>query len=92
MYEELNMLSPMVPTREFCFLRYCRHLEQGLWAIADVSVDLSREIQFQTHSGTRRLPSGCLIQEIPNGYSKVYLETCGTLSSVSQFSQIIIRI
>ncbi|KAJ4753197.1 Homeobox-leucine zipper protein ROC8 [Rhynchospora pubera] len=71
MYEELHVLSPVVPTREFCFLRYCRQIEQGLWAIADVSVDLSREIQFSTPPSTRRLPSGCLIQEIPNGYSKI---------------------
>ncbi|KAJ3700297.1 hypothetical protein LUZ61_004002 [Rhynchospora tenuis] len=71
MYEELHVLSPVVPTREFCFLRYCRQVEQGLWAIADVSVDLSREIQFSTPPSTRRLPSGCLIQEIPNGYSQI---------------------
>ncbi|KAJ6672742.1 HOMEOBOX-LEUCINE ZIPPER PROTEIN MERISTEM L1 [Salix viminalis] len=38
MYEELQVLSPLVPSREFCILR---------------------------------LPSGCLIQDMPNGYSKV---------------------
>lgn len=71
MYEELLVLSPVVPTREFCFLRYCRQIEQGLWAIADVSVDLSRQSQFAAPSSSRRLPSGCLIQDISNGYSKV---------------------
>ncbi|KAJ3695947.1 hypothetical protein LUZ60_001324 [Juncus effusus] len=75
MYEELHVLSPVVPTREFCFLRYCRQIEQGLWAVADVSVDLSsrdnNSNQFSPPSRTRRLPSGCLIQEIPNGCSKV---------------------
>ncbi|XP_072952690.1 homeobox-leucine zipper protein ROC8-like [Typha angustifolia] len=71
MYEELHVLSPVVPTREFCFLRYCQQIEQGLWVIADVSVDLPRENQYSTPSRSRRLPSGCLIQDVPNGYSKV---------------------
>nr|CAB3447983.1 unnamed protein product [Digitaria exilis] len=47
MYEELHVMSPVVPTREFCFLRYCRQIEHGLWAIADVSVDLQpRDARF----------------------------------------------
>ncbi|PIA26703.1 hypothetical protein AQUCO_09100087v1 [Aquilegia coerulea] len=69
MYEELQVLSPLVSTREFYFLRYCQQLEQGLWAISDVSFE-SRQNQFSSpHS--RRLPSGCLIQDMPNGYSKI---------------------
>nr|CAD1827139.1 unnamed protein product [Ananas comosus var. bracteatus] len=71
MYEELHVLSPVVPTREFHFLRYCRQIDQGLWAIADVSLDLNRENQFNSPLRSRRLPSGCLIQDMPNGYSKV---------------------
>nr|XP_019704584.1 homeobox-leucine zipper protein ROC8 [Elaeis guineensis] len=71
MYEEMQVLSPVVPTREFYFLRYCQQMEQGLWAIADVSVELSRANQFVPPFRSRRLPSGCLIQDMPNGYSKV---------------------
>ncbi|KAG9457672.1 hypothetical protein H6P81_002180 [Aristolochia fimbriata] len=71
MYEELQVLSPLVPTREFYFLRYCQQIEQGLWAIVDVSFDFSSMNQFVTPSRSRRLPSGCLIQDMPNGYSKV---------------------
>ncbi|XP_068662098.1 homeobox-leucine zipper protein ROC8-like [Aristolochia californica] len=71
MYQELQVLSPLVPTREFYFLRYCQQIEQGLWAIADVSFDLSSMDQFVTPSRSRRLPSGCLIQDMPNGYSKI---------------------
>ncbi|XP_058108436.1 homeobox-leucine zipper protein ROC8-like [Magnolia sinica] len=71
MYEELQVLSPLVPTREFYFLRYCQQIEQGSWAIADVSFDISRVNQFIPQSRSRRLPSGCLIQDMPNGYSKV---------------------
>ncbi|KAJ7975330.1 Homeobox leucine zipper protein [Quillaja saponaria] len=51
MYEELQVLSPLVPTREFYILRYYNHFAS----------------QCQSH----RLPSGCLIQDLPNGYSKV---------------------
>lgn len=71
MYEELQVLSPLVPTREFYFLRCCQQIEQGLWAIADVSIDYSRINQFVPPSRSRRLPSGCLIQDMPNGYSKI---------------------
>ncbi|KAK1301956.1 Homeobox-leucine zipper protein ROC8 [Acorus calamus] len=69
MNEELQVLSPLVATREFNFLRYCQQIEPGLWAIADVSVDLSSRETMR--SAYRKLPSGCLIQEMPNGNSKV---------------------
>ncbi|KAE8726567.1 Homeobox-leucine zipper protein MERISTEM L1 [Hibiscus syriacus] len=68
MYEELQVLSPLVSTREFYILRYCQQIEQGLWAIVNVSYDLP---QFAAQCRSHRLPSGCLIQDMPNGYSKV---------------------
>ncbi|KAL6635204.1 hypothetical protein ACP70R_027875 [Stipagrostis hirtigluma subsp. patula] len=71
MFEELHVMSPVVPTREFCFLRYCRQIEHGLWAIADVSVDLHRDARFGASSRSCRRPSGCLIADMANGYSKV---------------------
>ncbi|KAF8398836.1 hypothetical protein HHK36_014699 [Tetracentron sinense] len=71
MFEELQVLSPLVPTREFYFLRYCQQIEQDLWAIVDVSFDFSQVNQFVSPSRSHRLPSGCLIQDLPNGYSKV---------------------
>uniref|UniRef100_A0ACD5ZAW9 Uncharacterized protein n=1 Tax=Avena sativa TaxID=4498 RepID=A0ACD5ZAW9_AVESA len=72
MYEELHVMTPVVPTRELCFLRYCRQIEQGLWAIADVSVDLQRDARYGAPPPrSRRLPSGCLIADMSNGYSKV---------------------
>ncbi|XP_062221849.1 homeobox-leucine zipper protein ROC8-like isoform X1 [Phragmites australis] len=73
MYEELHVMSPVVPTRDFCFLRYCRQIEHGLWAIADISVDLQqRDARFGAPpSRSCRLPSGCLIADMANGYSKV---------------------
>ncbi|XP_058078884.1 homeobox-leucine zipper protein ROC8-like [Magnolia sinica] len=71
MHEELQVLSPLISTREFYFIRYCQQIEQGLWAIVDVSFDISRVNQFISPSRSRRRPSGCFIQDMPNGYSKV---------------------
>ncbi|CAI9113299.1 OLC1v1013872C1 [Oldenlandia corymbosa var. corymbosa] len=71
MYEELQVLSPFVPPRELYFLRFCQQIEQGSWAIVDVSYELPQDIQFPSPGKTYRLPSGCLIQDMPNGYSKV---------------------
>ncbi|KAK9278927.1 hypothetical protein L1049_028508 [Liquidambar formosana] len=71
MYAELQVLSPLLSTREFYFLRYCQQIEQGLWAIVDISYDFPQENQFASQCRSHRLPSGCLIQDMPNGYSKV---------------------
>ncbi|XP_038725108.1 homeobox-leucine zipper protein HDG11-like [Tripterygium wilfordii] len=68
MYEELQALSPLVPTREFYVLRYCQQIEQGLWAIVNISYDFP---QLASQCRSHKLPSGCLIQDMPNGYSKV---------------------
>ncbi|KAK7291321.1 hypothetical protein RIF29_06366 [Crotalaria pallida] len=71
MYEELQVLSPLVSTREFYFLRYCQQIEQGLWAIVDVSYDFPQDNQSVPQFRSHRLPSGCFIQDMPNGYSQV---------------------
>lgn len=64
-------MTPVVPTRELSFLRYCKQIEQGLWAIADVSLDGQRDAHYGMPSRSRRMPSGCLIADMSNGYSKV---------------------
>ncbi|XP_038710900.1 homeobox-leucine zipper protein PROTODERMAL FACTOR 2-like isoform X2 [Tripterygium wilfordii] len=68
MTAEFQVPSPLVPTREYYFLRYSKQHPDGTWAVVDVSLDSLRPIPM---SGGRRRPSGCLIQELPNGYSKV---------------------
>ncbi|CAA0216105.1 unnamed protein product [Arabidopsis thaliana] len=68
MIEELQVLSPLVTTREFCVLRYCQQIEHGTWAIVNVSYEFP---QFISQSRSYRFPSGCLIQDMSNGYSKV---------------------
>ena len=69
MYAEMHILSPLVVPREFCFLRYCQQIEAGVWIVADVSYDYRNENILPSRSW--RFPSGCMIQETLNGFSKV---------------------
>uniref|UniRef100_A0ACD5THU4 Uncharacterized protein n=1 Tax=Avena sativa TaxID=4498 RepID=A0ACD5THU4_AVESA len=77
MQAEVQFLSPLVPAREVVFFRYCvRNAEEGSWTIVDFPADGFQEEllqQQQTCSVVRcrRRPSGCIIQDAPNGYSRV---------------------
>ncbi|CAO2186850.1 unnamed protein product [Urochloa humidicola] len=70
MTAEFQMPSPLVPTRESQFVRYCKQHTDGSWAVVDVSLDGLRAGGAVGARGRRR-PSGCLIREMPNGYSRV---------------------
>lgn len=69
MREEMHVLSPLVPSREFYFLRYCHQVEANVWVIADVSVDCMKENNHDPNCW--RFPSGCMIQGISNGMCQV---------------------
>ncbi|KAI5336356.1 hypothetical protein L3X38_015623 [Prunus dulcis] len=70
MYEQMHILSPLVLSRDFYFLRHCQQIEIGTWVIVDVSYDFPKETSAcQTRSW--RLPSGCMIKDMHNGCSKV---------------------
>ncbi|KAJ3680138.1 hypothetical protein LUZ60_016416 [Juncus effusus] len=73
MHAELQVLSPLVPIREMNFLRFCKQLGEGCWAIVDVSIDGLKEnpSSLADNMKSTRLPSGCLVQDLPNGYCKV---------------------
>ncbi|XP_010278578.1 PREDICTED: homeobox-leucine zipper protein ANTHOCYANINLESS 2-like isoform X2 [Nelumbo nucifera] len=73
MHAELQVLSPLVPIREVKFLRFCKQHAEGVWAVVDVSIDhILRETSNEpVFVSCRRLPSGCVVQDMPNGYSKV---------------------
>ena len=74
MHAELQVLSPLVPVREVNILRFCKQHAEGVWAVVDVSIDTIRETPgAPTFVNCRRLPSGCVVQDMPNGYSKVIL-------------------
>ncbi|XP_019250149.1 PREDICTED: homeobox-leucine zipper protein HDG2-like isoform X2 [Nicotiana attenuata] len=67
-FAEFQVPFPQVPTRDCYFVRYCKRSVDGIWAVVDVSLDYLRATPT---ASCRRRPSGCLIQAMPNGYSKV---------------------
>lgn len=68
MTAEFQVPSPLVPTRESYYVRYCKQHADETWAVVDVSLD---NLRYSPAVKCRRRPSGCLIKEMPNGYSKV---------------------
>ncbi|KAK9145354.1 hypothetical protein Sjap_005257 [Stephania japonica] len=71
MRAELQVLSPLVPIREVNFLQFCKQHAEGVWAVVDVSIDADQDASNPSNFLTsRRLPSGCVVQDMPNGYSK----------------------
>ncbi|KAJ1375782.1 START domain [Sesbania bispinosa] len=74
MHAEVHVISPLVPVREVNFLRFCKQHAEGVWAVVDVSIDTIRENSgAPSFVNCRRLPSGCVVQDMPNGYSKYIL-------------------
>ncbi|KAK4375052.1 hypothetical protein RND71_005729 [Anisodus tanguticus] len=69
---ELQIICDLIPVREVKFLRFCQQYVEDIWAIVDVSIDTIQEGSLQCDIGNcRRLPSGCIVKDMPNGYSKV---------------------
>lgn len=71
MFEQMHILSPLVASREFLFVRYCRQVDPSTWVIVDASCDCFKEVQDAPSTRSRRLPSGSMIQCLPKGNSKV---------------------
>ncbi|KAG6754494.1 hypothetical protein POTOM_042533 [Populus tomentosa] len=70
---EFQLISPFVPVRQVKFLRLCKHLTEGVWAVVDVSIDANQEnLNAQAPVTCKRLPSGCIIQDMNNGCSKLF--------------------
>ncbi|KAL3632976.1 hypothetical protein CASFOL_025960 [Castilleja foliolosa] len=71
MFAEIQMLTPMVATREVCFIRHCKQINANKWAIVDISVDRADDsIEASLHK-CRKRPSGCIIEDTSNGHCKV---------------------
>ncbi|KAL5081785.1 hypothetical protein RYX36_010206 [Vicia faba] len=68
MNAEFHLPSPVVPTRECCFARYCKQFSPNDWAVVDVSLE---DLFPYPSNNFRKRPSGCLIKGMPNGGSKV---------------------
>ncbi|CAN6461037.1 unnamed protein product [Victoria cruziana] len=72
MHAEFQFPTPLVPTRECYFLRFCQQSPDGTWLVVDFPVDgFNESVQMPFAPLYRRRPSGLLIQDVPNGYSKV---------------------
>lgn len=74
MYAELQVLSPLVPTREGYFLRYVKqNAEARKWMIVDFPVNglIKPASSNTTTDQYRRMPSGCIIKDMSNGYSQI---------------------
>lgn len=71
MYAELQMMTPMVPTREVYFVRCCKQLSPEQWAIVDVSIDRLEDNIDASLTKCRKRPSGCIIEDKSNGHCRV---------------------
>ncbi|KAD4889286.1 hypothetical protein E3N88_21359 [Mikania micrantha] len=71
MFFELQMLTPLVVTREVYFVRYSKQLNADRWAIADISIDNVEKNIDASLARCRKRPSGCIIEDKSNGHCKV---------------------
>ncbi|GAU44802.1 hypothetical protein TSUD_291950 [Trifolium subterraneum] len=72
MHAEIQLPSPFVPVRQYSFLRFCKQHAEGVWVVADVSVDLGRNgPNGNSYMSSKKLPSGCILQDLPNGLCKI---------------------
>ncbi|KAH0748413.1 hypothetical protein KY290_027645 [Solanum tuberosum] len=68
----LQIISNVVHVHEIQFLHFYQKHAEGTWIIVDVYIDTIKEGSEQYKiEKCRRLPSGCIIQDVSNGYSKV---------------------
>jgi hypothetical protein len=81
------MPTPLVNIRESQFARYCKQIGPGTWGVVDVSLDSLFPYPLVIF---RRRPSGCLIVEMPDGYSKV--STCANWKSIPFCSLLELRL
>ncbi|KAK1419784.1 hypothetical protein QVD17_29116 [Tagetes erecta] len=66
MKAEIQIVSSLVPVRVVQFIRLAKKRAEGVWIVVDLSTDYGIEGQL-----TRRCPSGCIIHDMSNGFSKV---------------------
>ncbi|KAG7018323.1 Homeobox-leucine zipper protein GLABRA 2, partial [Cucurbita argyrosperma subsp. argyrosperma] len=73
MFAEVQMLTPLVSTREMYFIRHCKQLDAERWAIIlDVSIENVEDNNIDVSLVKyRKRPSGCIIKDESNGHCKV---------------------
>ncbi|CAL5185284.1 unnamed protein product [Lathyrus oleraceus] len=86
MQAELQLPSPLVPVRQYTFLRYSKKHAEGVWVVVDVSIDIGRNAaNGSPFMSCRRLPSGCILQDMPNGLCQI------TLVDHSQYDESVVH-
>ncbi|XP_059071630.1 homeobox-leucine zipper protein ROC7-like [Cryptomeria japonica] len=71
MYAELQILSPLFPTRHISFLRFSQQPTNGMCIVVDFSLENLNYSISPSVGWYHKHPSGCVIQDMPNGCSKV---------------------
>jgi homeobox-leucine zipper protein len=85
MNADMWVQSPRLRNRSVNFLRYSKMTAEGHWAVMDVSIDgilgledsgkadlnVDNNVMNALQKGCRLLPSGCLVEDMGNGYCKV---------------------
>ncbi|XP_021742730.1 homeobox-leucine zipper protein HDG8-like [Chenopodium quinoa] len=71
-YQKMHILSPIISPREYILLQHCQQIKIGMWVIVNVSYN-KFEGSDRSYSSTYywNHPSGWMIEELPNGFSKV---------------------
>ncbi|CAJ2666643.1 unnamed protein product [Trifolium pratense] len=69
MHAEIQLPTPLVPVREYRFIRFCKqHAEGNKWAVVDVPIDFYRDgPNGNPNLSCKRLPSGCILEDMPYG-------------------------
>ncbi|CAD6264044.1 unnamed protein product [Miscanthus lutarioriparius] len=73
---DLSVESPRPPLRSMKFLRISKQTKNGGFVVVDVSINGVHRVHEQEssqnkHTSCRLLPSGCLVQDIGDGYCQV---------------------
>ena len=73
---DLSVESPRPPLRSMKFLRISKQTKNGGFVVVDVSINGVHRVDEQEssqnkHTSCRLLPSGCLVQDIGDGYCQV---------------------
>ncbi|XP_048636223.1 homeobox-leucine zipper protein HDG8 isoform X1 [Brassica napus] len=85
-WEQLHILSPLVPPREFMIVRCCQQIGEGLWIIADVSQDSQHIFNSdQASPSCYKRPSGCLIRSLPNAHTEVSIASNDLNMSINPY-------
>ncbi|CAN1178195.1 Homeobox-leucine zipper protein HDG1 [Linum perenne] len=68
---EFQPISPLIPVRTTKFIRSCKKEMESVWSVIDICVDANEGSSSNSDPTSLRLPSGCIIYDLNNGYSKV---------------------